>query len=83
VFAPCATPVLAAILSYAAYQGRIAYGGLLMFLYGLGVSVPMLLVGTGAGRLTQWLARSAERPRLGQAAGAVLLALGFYLLWSA
>ena len=83
VLAPCGTPVLAAILSYAAYQGKVSYGGLLMFLYGLGVGVPMLLIGTGAGQLTQRLAGLGWRPRIDQAAGVVLLAVGFYLLWSA
>jgi cytochrome c biogenesis protein CcdA len=83
VLAPCGMPVLAAILSYATYQGKIWYGGLLMFVYGLGAGVPMLLIGVGAGRLTQHLAAAAWRPRIDQIAGAVLLGLGFYLLWSA
>ncbi|HLK80814.1 MAG TPA: cytochrome c biogenesis protein CcdA [Xanthobacteraceae bacterium] len=83
VLAPCGTPVLAAILSYAAYQGKVSYGGLLMFLYGLGVGVPMLLIGTGAGQLTRRLAGFGWRPLIDQAAGVVLLAVGFYLLWSA
>lgn len=83
VLAPCGTPVLAAILSYAAYQGKIWYGGVLMFVYGLGAGVPMLLIGMGAGRLSQHLAAAAWRPWIDQSAGAVMLGLGFYLLWSA
>lgn len=83
VLAPCGTPVLATILSYAAYQGKIWYGAVLLFAYGLGAGVPILLIGAGAGRLTQHLTTPAWRPWLDQSAGAVMLGLGFYLLWSA
>ncbi|WP_290997284.1 cytochrome c biogenesis protein CcdA [Hyphomicrobium sp.] len=32
VLGPCGTPILAAVLSYAAYQGQMLYGALLLFL---------------------------------------------------
>lgn len=73
----CATPLLAAIL-FAAYKGSVAFGGLLLMLYGLGNGLPMLLLGTGVGALVnrfQLLQAWADR-----LAGGMFLAIGFYLL---
>lgn len=81
VLAPCGTPVLAAVLSFAAHEQSPAYGAILLFSYGLGVGLPMLLIGTAASGLTRrldHLGRSVWADRL---AGGGLFALGFYLLW--
>ncbi len=83
VLAPCGTPVLAAVLSFAAYQQRVAYGGVLLFAYGLGVGLPILVLGTAAGSLARRLDALGWRTWVDRAAGAALLALGFYLLWVA
>jgi cytochrome c biogenesis protein CcdA len=83
VLAPCATPVLAAVLSYAAYEGSVAYGGVLLVLYGLGAGVPLLALGTAAGRLAQRLDALGWRRRVDAGTGTVLLGLGFYLVWVA
>lgn len=83
VLAPCGTPVLASVLSFAAYKQSIAYGGTLLFAYGLGVGLPMLVLGTAAGTLARRLDRSGWRAWVDRGAGVALLALGFYLLWTA
>lgn len=83
VIAPCGTPLLASILSYAAYRGSLPYGGLLLFVYGIGVSVPVLLLGVTAARLAARLDRSGLRRWVDRATGALLLGMGFYLLWGA
>lgn len=83
VLAPCGTPVLASVLSFAAYKQSIAYGGTLLFAYGLGVGLPMLVLGTAAGTLARRLDRSGWRAWVDRGAGVALLALGFYLLWAA
>ncbi len=83
VLAPCGTPVLASVLSFAAHKKSIVYGGALLFAYGLGVALPMLFVGTAAGGLARWLDRIGRAPWVDRAAGMALLALGFYLLWVA
>ncbi len=83
VLTPCGTPVLAAVLSFAAHERSPAYGAVLLFAYGLGVGMPMLLVGTasrGLARRLDHLGKSAWADRL---AGGAMLALGFYLLWMA
>lgn len=83
VLAPCGTPILASVLSYAAYQGSVPYGGVLLFLYGLGAGLPVLLIGTFAGELAQRLDARGFRRRIDQGTGVILLGVGFYLLWEA
>lgn len=83
VIGPCGTPLLASVLSYAAFQGKAVYGALLLFLYGLGVGTPLLLAGTTAGSLAQRLDGIGWKAWVDRLAGVILLALGLYLLWIA
>lgn len=83
VIAPCGTPLLASVLSYAAYQGQMLYGAVLLFIYGLGVGTPLLLAGTAAGSLAQWMDKAGWKIWVDRATGVMLLGLGFYLLWIA
>jgi cytochrome c biogenesis protein CcdA len=80
VIVPCGTPVLASVLSYAAYEGSVTYGGLLLFLYGLGAGVPVILLGTAMGNLAQRLDRLGWRKRVDQMTGVFLLGVGVYLI---
>ena len=82
VLAPCGTPLLASVLSYAALTGSLTYGAVLLFLYGLGAGAPVLLIGTTAGRLAARLDASGRRVLVDRLTGVGLLALGFYLLWT-
>lgn len=83
VLAPCGTPVLASVLSYAAYEGSVPYGALLLFLFGLGAGAPVLLVGTAVGGVATRLDRAGWRPWVDRVSGVALLGVGFYLLWTA
>ncbi len=83
VLAPCGTPVLASVLSYAAYQGSVPYGAILLFLFGLGAGLPVLLIGTAAGALALRFDAAGLRKWVDRATGVMLLAVGFYLLWTA
>lgn len=84
VFSPCATPVLAGILSIIGSQGDARYGILLMFAYALGHGALLLAAGSSIG-FAQWLARSRLTTSIGQGfmrlAGLLLLGYGFYLIW--
>jgi cytochrome c-type biogenesis protein len=81
IIGPCGTPVLASVLSYAAYQKSFAYGGLLLFLYGLGNGLPLVLVGTAAGVFLKKFDCSRLGRMVDPIVGSSLLLLGFYLLW--
>ncbi len=87
VSAPCAAPILVVLLTYLAGSGSsVAYGGLLLFVYGLGHSVLILVAGTSMAaarklieskkfnRATEWLRRGA---------GVLILGVGFYFLYLA
>ena len=82
VLVPCGTPVLASVLSYAAYEGSIAYGAILLLLYGLGAGIPVLIVATTASGFAARLDRNGWRPWIDRATGVVLLGLAFYILWT-
>jgi cytochrome c-type biogenesis protein len=81
IIGPCGTPVLASVLSYAAYKQSFVYGGLLLFLYGLGTGLPLVLVGTASGELLRRLDCSRFGRLVDPILGSSLLLLGFYLLW--
>ena len=83
VIAPCGTPLLASILSYAAYRGSLAYGALLLFAYGAGLGIPILALGLSANRIATALDRSGLRRWVDRATGFLLVGLGLYLLWRA
>ncbi len=81
IIGPCGTPVLASVLSYAAYQQSFAYGGLLLFLYGIGNGLPVMLAGTAAGGILKCLDCSRFGNWIDPIVGGLLILLGFYLLW--
>lgn len=83
VIGPCGTPVLASVLSYAAYKQSFLYGGILLFLYGIGDGLPLVLVGTAAGGIFKRLDCSRFGNWIDPIVGSLLILLGFYLLWRA
>lgn len=83
VASPCSTPILAAIATLAAMSGNAAEGGGLLFLYGLGKGVPLLLIGVASGSLAFMRSASRLTPGLNKVGGVVLLAAAAYLVWLA
>lgn len=81
VILPCATPVLASILSYAAGHGGRLYSSGLLFTYGAGIGVPLILVGTSVGLVSRLRRVARWWSVLNRMSGVILIALGFYLLW--
>lgn len=74
----CGTPVLAAILAYVAYQGKLLFGATLLSAYGIGTGLPLLAAAIGADELARTAVTAA--PWVERAAGLVLLGLGYYLI---
>ena len=83
IVAPCSTPVLAGLLAYVASTGNPVWGGLLLFAYGLGLGVPVLLLGTAAASLMTRLSTTRLRLWAERASGAMLIGVGLYLIWIA
>jgi len=84
VASQCATPVLAAILTYVmAQKTGMIYGAVLLFIYALGRGVPIILAGTFAGVLKGFRALGRWSGWMEKASGVIIIAVGFYFLWVA
>jgi cytochrome c-type biogenesis protein len=83
VASQCATPVLAAILTYVMAEGALVYGASLLFIYALGRGVPVVLAGTFTGALKNMESLGRWTPVIEKASGVIILAVGFYFLWIA
>jgi cytochrome c-type biogenesis protein len=84
VASQCATPVLAAILTYVmAQKAGLLYGAVLLFIYALGRSVPIILAGTFTGVLKSFRSLGRWTEWMEKASGVIIIAVGFYFLWTA
>ena len=84
VSSPCATPILALILTFVATKGEVAYGTSLLFVYALGHCALVFLAGTATGfvenfikskgisNLTTWSKRVG---------GSIVVGVGVYLFY--
>lgn len=83
VASQCATPVLAAILTYVMAKGALLYGAAPLFIYALGRGVPIVLAGTFTGILKRLQAFGRWNEALEKVAGIVVIAVGLYFVWIA
>jgi cytochrome c-type biogenesis protein len=84
VASQCATPVLAAILTYVMSQdGALVYGAALLFVYALGRGVPIVLAGTFTGALKQLQSFGRWSPIVERVSGLIIIGVGLYFLWIA
>ena len=82
VASQCATPVLAAILTYVmAQKESMIYGAILLLIYALGRGVPIVLAGTFAGAFKSIQAFGKWSDKMEKASGVIILLVGFYFLW--
>jgi cytochrome c-type biogenesis protein len=81
VLSPCASPVLAVILTAAAVKGEVAYGSSLLFAYALGQGTLVILAGTFTGVIESFLqSRGAQFGTLMQrVAGGLIFLVGIYI----
>jgi len=79
----CGTPVLVAILGLVMAKGRLAYGATLLFAYGLGRGVPIILAGTFTGVVKALPAMERWTRWMETGAGIVLVLVGIYFAWEA
>lgn len=83
VATPCSTPILAAIATIAAARGSALQGALMLFVYGLGKGVPLMLVGLASGSLGFAGGFSRATGVLTKIGGAAMLGAAAYLVWIA
>jgi cytochrome c-type biogenesis protein len=83
VASPCSTPILAAIATIAATTGSAVKGAALLFVYGLGKGVPLLLLGMASGSLTFMRSLSRAASVLTKIGGVGLIGASAYLIWIA
>lgn len=83
VLSPCASPILAVILTMAAVQGQVAYGSSLLFFYALGQGTLIIVAGTFTGAINEFLQSRGARAgaALQQLAGFLIFFAGTYILW--
>lgn len=79
----CGTPVLFAVLSLVMSKGKIAYGAVLLFLYGLGRGLPVIIAGTFTGFAKGLPGLSRWAGIFEKTAGIILMTIGIYFAWTA
>lgn len=83
ILTPCATPLLAALLTFVAANKNSTLGGFTLFAYGFGMGIPLLFLSAST---STWIAKFSDS-RVQRWAntftGMLLISVGFYLLWNA
>ncbi|PWQ94399.1 protein-disulfide reductase DsbD [Leucothrix pacifica] len=78
IVGPCVAAPLIGILTYITLTGDMVFGGLTLFVLGLGMGLPLLVIGTTAGR---WVPRAGPWMQVVKAGfGVGLLAVAIWLL---
>jgi cytochrome c-type biogenesis protein len=84
VSSPCATPVLALILTFVASKGEIAYGTSLLFVYAIGHCALIFLAGTATGFAESFIKSKgiSNITTLGKKVGGLIVVLvGVYMFY--
>lgn len=72
---PCIGPILASVLAFAAQQGNAVWGGLLLVVYALGLSLPFALLALGSSVLMEKVRQLNKYSELLKKIGGVCIAL--------
>jgi thiol:disulfide interchange protein DsbD len=83
VAGPCTTPVLGTLLAYTASSHSLAVGGLLLFVFSLGMGALLLGVGTFSGFLTTLPRSGAWMIKIQKIMGVLMLLLAEYFILKA
>jgi len=79
---PCVGPILGAVLALVATVGNLTYGASMLFVYSIGMSLPMLSIAYYGKKITnryKWFSRNGEL--LKKLSGMVLILIGIMLLF--
>jgi cytochrome c-type biogenesis protein len=80
---PCATPVVAIILTYVAAKGNSILGAVLLFAYSLGRGIPLMAAGASTGFISKTQVLQKHRDIVEVVSGALFVMLGLYFFWAA
>jgi cytochrome c-type biogenesis protein len=83
VLSPCASPVLAVILTLAAVKREVAYGSTLLFAYALGQGTLVILAGTFTGVIESFLQSKGAKfgTMMQRGAGFLIFFMGAYIFF--
>jgi cytochrome c-type biogenesis protein len=82
VWLPCVGSVLGSILTMVAVSGKVAYGALMLFIYSIGFSIPMLFVAYSASFSSSKIRNVSKYSfQLKKIAGLIILGVGFYMVY--
>ncbi|TES95840.1 cytochrome c biogenesis protein CcdA, partial [Patescibacteria group bacterium] len=79
---PCAGPVLGIILGFTLLEGNLFYSLTLMLTYGIGVAIPLLVIGYLGNTLVNqinWLKK--HLPLIQKIAGGVIITIGILMIF--
>ncbi|MDZ7837085.1 MAG: cytochrome c biogenesis CcdA family protein [Actinomycetota bacterium] len=80
---PCTMPVTLSVLAFSSLKGSAVYGMLLMFVFAIGRSIPLLVAGTFTGILKDLSFISKYQHIIEKVSGAILIGLAGYFIWQA
>jgi cytochrome c biogenesis protein CcdA len=80
---PCTLPITASILAYSATKANPYLGATLMFVYAIGRSIPLIVIGTFTGLLKNLKALSKYQRIFEKLGGIIMILLALYFLWKA
>ena len=83
VAAPCTAPVLGAVLVYVASQQNVLFGVTLLFVFAIGLSTLLVLVGLFTGLVANLPASGPWMERMKRGFGAVMVAVALWLGYGA
>jgi cytochrome c-type biogenesis protein len=83
IWIPCVGPMLSGVLALVATQGKLSSGLILLALYSLGFSIPMLIAGYASQSFRQKIRAINNHPMVVRvASGLLLIGFGVYILTS-
>ncbi|MDD3777418.1 MAG: cytochrome c biogenesis protein CcdA [Actinomycetota bacterium] len=80
---PCTMPVTMSVLAFSSLKGSVLYGMLLMFVFAMGRSIPLLVAGTFTGIIKELSLISKYQPVIEKVSGFILIGLSGYFIWQA
>ncbi|NPE31560.1 cytochrome c biogenesis protein CcdA [Methanococcoides sp. SA1] len=83
IWIPCVGPILASILSLVAIEGDLLYGAFLLFVYSMGLGIPMLVIAYSANLSSSKLSMIAKYDMyLKKVVGVILIIVGMWMLYN-